>query len=913
MDVLQRLTGAAVRRPAITLAVVAVLALVGGVLALGLKPSAATDTFVPASSPAYRATVQAQRHFGEDAIVVLIHDPLTELLAPAHLATLTRLEACLAGQSVTLSRTLRAEVPVAAAHATPYGGSDSPCAELMSHRSALVVYGPGTFLNRAVAAVNAGITSSFTAARNAGNRAAVAAYRLALAHGLSRHTALVDAAAARQDEDVAQLQRLEQTAVGSGLTGLPSVTNESFLRQIVFGAARGATTPRSRFAYLFPNAHSALIQVRLRASLSPAAQARAIAWIREAVRMPQFASPAGGSVTVTGVPVVLNDLSGQITGAIGELLAAALVAMALTLLVVFRGRLRLLPLVVALAASGITFGLLSVAGVSLTLASVAVLPVLIGLAVDYGVQFQSRVREATETPANAESVTRATGRAAPAITTAALATAVGFLVLLLSPVPMVRGFGVLLVVGIAVALGCTLTAVPAALVLASRRARGGGGLIIASARGAAEILSAPLTLLAASLRGAGEILATPARVAGASLRGAAEILHLPGDPQRTLAALVRHPARVLAVGLVLAAAGWIADGATPVQSDVTRLVPQSSPSIHELRALEATTGVSGEIDVAVRGADVATPATVRWMTTYQSTLLRHFGYRGSCTDTALCPALSLPDLFSATQSSIASTLTQAQIDSLLASVPAYFSSAVLTSDRREATLAFGIELMPLARQERVIDYMRAHLHPPAGVSAALTGLPVLAAQADAALSSPGRRLLEIAAGLLAVALVLLLVLRAPRRALVPMIPIVLATGWSALILYLVGIPLNPMSATLGALVIAISTEFSVLLSERFGEERGAGYGPAEALLRTYRSTGTAVLASGITAIVGFAVLMLSDIAMLRDFGLVTLVDLTVSLVGVLLVLPAALTLRPHADAAPGSITAAPARSRPQAV
>ena len=910
MRVLQRLTGAAVRRPAITLAFVAVLALVGGVLALGLKPSAATDTFVPASSPAYRATVQAQRHFGADAIVVLVHDPLTELLAPAPLATLTRLEACLAGQSVTLSRTLRAEVPVAAAHATPYGGSGSPCAELMRHRSALVVDGPGTFLNRAVAAVNAGITASFTAARNAGDRAAAAAYRLALAHGLSKHTALVDAAAARQDEDVAQLQRLEQTAAGSGLTGLPSVTDEAFLRQIVFGAARGVMTPRSRFAYLFPNARSALIQVRLRASLSPAAQVRAIAWIREAVRMPQFALPAGGSVTVTGVPVVLDDLAGQITGAIGELLGAALIAMALTLLIVFRGRLRLLPLVVALAASGITFGLLSVAGVSLTLASVAVAPVLIGLAVDYGVQFQSRVREATDSPDDAGSVIRATGHAAPAITTAALATAVGFLVLLLSPVPMVRGFGVLLVVGITVALACTVTAVPAALVLTTRR-RGGDGLIVASARGAAEILGSPLTVLAASLRGAGEILAIPARSAGASLRGAANILHLPDDPQRTLVALARHPARVIAVGLVLAAAGWIADGATPVQSDVTRLVPQSSPSIHALRALEATTGVSGEIDVAVRGADVATPATVRWMSAYQSTLLRHFDYRGSCTGTALCPALSLPDLFSATGTSSATTPTQAQIDSLLAAVPAYFSSAVLTSDRREATLAFGIELMPLARQERVVDYMRAQLHPPTGVSAALTGLPVLAAQADAALSSPGRRLLEIAAGLVAVALVLLLVLRAPRRAFVPMIPIVLATGWSALILYLVGIPLNPMSATLGALVIAISTEFSVLLSERFREERVAGYEPAEALLRTYRSTGTAVLASGITAIVGFGVLVLSDIAMLRDFGLVTLVDLTVSLVGVLLVLPAALTLRPRADVAPGSAAAAPAPGRPR--
>jgi len=96
--------------------------------------------------------------------------------------------------------------------------------------------------------------------------------------------------------------------------------------------------------------------------------------------------------------------------------------------------------------------------------------------------------------------------------------------------------------------------------------------------------------------------------------------------------------------------------------------------------------------------------------------------------------------------------------------------------------------------------------------------------------------------------------------------------------------------TLGALVIAISTEFSVLLSERYREERGRGHEPREALARTYRSTGAAVLASGATAIAGFAVLVVSDIRMLRDFGFVTVVDLTVSLLGVLVVLPAVLLL-----------------------
>jgi uncharacterized protein len=186
--------------------------------------------------------------------------------------------------------------------------------------------------------------------------------------------------------------------------------------------------------------------------------------------------------------------------------------------------------------------------------------------------------------------------------------------------------------------------------------------------------------------------------------------------------------------------------------------------------------------------------------------------------------------------------------------------------------------------------MRERLNPPEGVSAQLAGLPVLAAEANARIASHPRRLLTMVAGLLAVFVVLLLALRERRRALIPLVPIVLATGWSALVLFALRIPLNPMSVTLGALVIAITTEFSVLLSERYRQERLAGHEPSEALRRTYRSTGAAVLASGVTTIAGFAVLVVSDIRMLRDFGFVTVVDLTVALLGVLVVLPAVLML-----------------------
>jgi predicted RND superfamily exporter protein len=203
--------------------------------------------------------------------------------------------------------------------------------------------------------------------------------------------------------------------------------------------------------------------------------------------------------------------------------------------------------------------------------------------------------------------------------------------------------------------------------------------------------------------------------------------------------------------------------------------------------------------------------------------------------------------------------------------------------------------MPLDDQKTLIDAIRAEIDPPgtdsdppSGVEARVAGLPALAADANAELSD-SRYLLTLA-GLAAVALVLIAVYRSARRALVPLIPIALATGWSALVLWAMGIALNPMSATLGALVIAIATEFSVILSARFAEERAEGSSVGEALRRTYERTGAAVLASGVTAIAGFAVLILSEIRMLRDFGLVTVVDLGVALLGVMLVLPAVLVL-----------------------
>src|SRR5213075_701484 len=108
------------------------------------------------------------------------------------------------------------------------------------------------------------------------------------------------------------------------------------------------------------------------------------------------------------------------------------------------------------------------------------------------------------------------------------------------------------------------------------------------------------------------------------------------------------PARVLGVGLALAALGWGLDTQARVETDITKLVPQSLGSLQNLSALERATGVGGEIDLMVSGANVASPSTIECMSSYQRTMLARFGYSAAhgCGRARLCPAFSLPDLFS---------------------------------------------------------------------------------------------------------------------------------------------------------------------------------------------------------------------------------------------------------------------------
>jgi uncharacterized protein len=867
---LARLVRFVARRPIPVLAGVGLLAVLAAVYALRIQPSASTDTLVNRSSESFKATERFKKQFGDDAVIVLVKGDLQRTLLTSDLRTLIELEGCLSGNVPAKSIVQKGKVLAIGRDRMP-----RECTDLANTKPAKVVYGPGTFINTAVERIGQGFNDAKAQQSAKAEQVAEAARKAAAAKGYSKARQNKLALEARQLVYAQFVNQTLQLALRYGLTGLPAINNTEFVSQLMFDASKGVNVPKARFAYLVPSPDAALVQVRLKPGLSDKQRRNAIGLIEKATREKYFRMQNGQQYIVSGVPVVADALASSVQHAVVVLLIAVLIVMAATLALVFRVRLRMLPLALALAAAALAFGAVTLVGGSLTMASVAALPVLIGLAVDYAIQFQSRFEEgraAGLAPADAAPTAAAAG--GPTIASAGLATGVGFLVLLLSPVPMVRGFGAVLVLGIALAFACALTAGFAALSRFGHARTRPEDVPPVFPRGREWAARAASTRL-------GGALTRWATAGWGFVRRTAS---------SSLATAVERPRRVLAVGLLLAALGWAADTQTRVVSDVTQLVPQNLQALKDVKQLEKATGVSGELDVTVRAKDLTDPSVVKWMTAFEQRVLAAHGYQSgdTCSQAKnppeLCPALSLPDLFSASGQAV----TRQGIQSLLSAVPSYFSQGVISPDHTVANMAFGIRLMPLDRQKKLIDDIRAKLHPPPGVSADVVGLPVLAAEANSDLSSTGRRALMLLAGLVAVFLVLLAIRRRPREAAVPLIPIAFATGWSALVLFLLRIPLNPMSAALGALVIAISTEFSVLLSARYKEERSSGAGPARALERTYASTGSAVLASGTTAIAGFAALIASDIRMLRDFGIVTVVDLTVSLLGVMVVLPAAL-------------------------
>ena len=162
----------------------------------------------------------------------------------------------------------------------------------------------------------------------------------------------------------------------------------------------------------------------------------------------------------------------------------------------------------------------------------------------------------------------------------------------------------------------------------------------------------------------------------------------------------------------------------------------------------------------------------------------------------------------------------------------------------------------------------AWVTPPPDISVKMTGNNMVNTATIGALTTTGRVEMSLL-GLILIFILLLIIYRDLIKALLPVLPMLVVMSWMGGVMYLGGLKYTPLTATLGALVLGIGSEYAILMMERFYEELQNVGDPFEALKITANRIGSALVASGMTVTFGFAALITSPFNITSNFGLVT--------------------------------------------
>ena len=302
-------------------------------------------------------------------------------------------------------------------------------------------------------------------------------------------------------------------------------------------------------------------------------------------------------------------------------------------------------------------------------------------------------------------------------------------------------------------------------------------------------------------------------------------------------------------------------------------MPQNITELRDVRELRQIVGSGGDIRFMIEADDVTSHEVLNWLKNYEDEEL------------ALHPELIAVDSPATMVAEVAGGFipSQAQIDAILFAIPPLSLDQVLSADRTVASATFTIEHLALEEVHNLLKVMTAEAEPPEGVEISPVGTLVLGASTIDAVV--GKRLTMNLICLGAVFVVLLAVYRRLSRALFTIIPVGAVIAWSSLDMYLIGIPLNPLTAVLGVIIIGICTEFMVLLMGRYEEEKKLGHSPKEAMAKAISKIGRAIVITAATTLGGFGVLIASNFIMIRDFGIATVISVFLCLVITIAVMP----------------------------
>jgi hopanoid biosynthesis associated RND transporter like protein HpnN len=191
--------------------------------------------------------------------------------------------------------------------------------------------------------------------------------------------------------------------------------------------------------------------------------------VRAAAAGLEFVRNGSAHVRITG-PVALDDdeFATVAQGAVGGLVAS-LVLVTLWLWIAVRSWRLILPILgTLLLGLDLTAAFAALAVGTLNLVSVAFAVLFVGLAVDFAIQFTVRFREASTEftgTSPAAALAAAGQRSGGQILVASLSTAAGFLAFTPTAFAGVAQLGLIAGIGMLIAFGCTLTALPAFIAL----------------------------------------------------------------------------------------------------------------------------------------------------------------------------------------------------------------------------------------------------------------------------------------------------------------------------------------------------------------------------------------------------------------------------------------------------------------
>jgi hypothetical protein len=141
-----------------------------------------------------------------------------------------------------------------------------------------------------------------------------------------------------------------------------------------------------------------------------------------------------------------------------------------------------------------------------------------------------------------------------------------------------------------------------------------------------------------------------------------------------------------------------------------------------------------------------------------------------------------------------------------------------------------------------------------------------------------------------VMLILFLSFHSWRGVILPIIVVLLSTIWTIGLIAWVGKSLSIVSTVLPILLVSVGSAYAIHLLARFYEDQEEGLSKQEAIVESILKVGAAIFMAGITTIAGFFSLGLSELTIIKDFGIFTAFGVFVALLMSTTFLPAVLSL-----------------------